>query len=152
MLATQFCFRQNLLAMQNIQDSHFDCFDLSSRLAHTDDGEDWIACPHILIGNIHNKSYGKGSAVPPRSKPLASQDDCINKNLHPRLFTAPRGEGKAARRAAYNFHIGLSKVMDACRQTKSAKCLPTYEDQPKIYSDIQVATEHGDDDMWYFHP
>ena len=134
-------------AMQNIQDLHFDCFDLSSRLAHTDDGEDWIACPHILIGNIHNKSYGKGSALPPRSEPLASQDDCINKSLHPRLFTVGSGEGKAARRAAYNFHIGLSKVMDACRQMKSANA-----NQQECHSNGCNTEVDIPDDMWYFHP
>ena len=135
--------------MQNLQDVHtFDCFDLSSRLALGSDNEDWIAFSYVLTCSMDSKPHSKGSDS--LNKLILSQDDCINKSLHPKLFSELLGNRKTARRAAYNFHVGLSNVMDACRQKKSANCWPTPATHIECGSDIVYAEEDHDDDMWYF--
>ena len=145
---------ESLQRMKNIQESHFNCFDLASRLTQTNDDEDWIVFPHILTGHKACKARSEKSELLRRSEPLASQDDCINKSLHPRLFPDRFEGGKAARRATYNFQVGLTNVVDTCRRMKSAKCLPTQYIESVHRSNINGTDADGshENDMWYFHP
>jgi hypothetical protein len=137
----------------------FDCFDLSFRAADGDENEDWIGLPYMLLrrGDSKDSKFLCDGPQYPRSSSIkntapASQDDCINRNLQPGLFRESATASKESRRAAHNFQMGLTNVVDSCRMKKTSDRVPNSLHTTKSYSGTKDIEPADNDDMWYFRP
>jgi hypothetical protein len=142
--------------MERVQECEFKCFDLPVRPVESDHSKDWSA-----ITYMPPRRKDGGICCDELEFPLSSskintrfvQDDCINRSFRPRLFGEAVESGKDARRAAYNFQMGLSNILDACRQKKSSDCkqisLKAAEDRLEAASNLDSVQC---DVLWYFHP
>ena len=142
--------------MERVQECQFECFDLPVRAVESDHNKDWSAITYMPLRLKDGKISCDAFEFPLSSSTINTkfvQDDCINRSFRPRLFGEAVESGKDARRAAYNFQMGLSNVLDACRRKKSSDCKPI---SWKAAEDGSEAASNLDsvqcDVLCYFHP
>ena len=127
------------------QEPAFDNFDLLTANEPDEGSDEWVDF-RLLLAIAPKAALNKGKEQPAA---LVSQDDCINKGRHPEFFTARIQSEKGARRAAHNFHVGLTDMLDSSNTKKPTALIVISNNDTKSSLDD---AEDMEDAMWYFRP